>query len=83
MMFLGNSPISLAATKHRGIQALSSAESEIIQVTETFKKVIWLQPLIIDLGFPQLTLASIMLADNEPAHTSYCIIPHILAGRST
>ena len=49
------------------IQALSSAKSEIIQVSETFKEVMWLQPLLIDLGFPHITSASIMLADNEPA----------------
>ena len=47
VVFLGNSPISWAAKKHRGILAQSSAESEIIQVAETFKEVMWLQPLII------------------------------------
>ena len=32
VVFLGNSPISWACKKHRGIQALSSTESEIIQI---------------------------------------------------
>ena len=45
IIFLGNSPISWAAKKHRGVQALSITESEIIQITETYKELLWLQPL--------------------------------------
>ena len=50
IIFLGNSPVSWAAKKHRGIQALSSTESEILQVVETTKELLWLQPLPLDVG---------------------------------
>ena len=50
VVLLGNSPISWAVKKHRGVQALSSTESEIIQVVEACKELLWLQPLLLDLG---------------------------------
>ena len=59
VVFLGNSPCSWAAKKQRGIQALSSTESEIIQVTEGFKELLWLQPLLIDIGFPNIISSGI------------------------
>ena len=34
IVFLGHSPISWAVKKHRGILAVSSTESEIVQVAE-------------------------------------------------
>ena len=41
IIFLGNSPILWADQKHRGVQALSSTESEIIQIAETCKELLW------------------------------------------
>ena len=54
VVFVGNSPISWAIKKHRGIQAVSSTESEIVQVTEAMKELLWLQPLLQELGFPEI-----------------------------
>ena len=52
MVFLGNSPISWAIKKHRGFRLdLLSTESEIVQVVEACKELLWLQPLLLDLGY--------------------------------
>ena len=67
MVFWGNSVISWSVKKHRGIQALSSTESEIIQATENTKELLWLQPLLKDLGFPEIEKKTVMFEDNQPA----------------
>ena len=67
IVFLGNSPCSWSAKKHRGIVALSSTETEIVQVTEGLKEVLWMQPLLIDIGFPNITSTTVMHEDNQPA----------------
>ena len=45
-VFLGNSSCFWAAKKHMGIHALSFTDLEIIQVTEGFKELLWLQPFV-------------------------------------
>ena len=67
ILFLGNSPISWSAKKHRGVVAVSSCESEIVQVSESFKEILWCQPLIIDLGFPAIESQTVLHGDNQPA----------------
>ena len=67
VVFVGNSPISWAIKKHRGVQAVSSTESEIVQVTEATKELLWLQPLLIELGFPEIDWDTALHTDNEPA----------------
>jgi hypothetical protein len=67
VIFLGNSPISWSAKKHRGIVAVSSTESEIVQVSETTKEVLWLQPLVIDLGFVYIERSTVLFGNNQPA----------------
>ena len=67
IVFLGNSPISWAVKKHRGILAVSSTESEIVQVAEGCKELLWLQPLLLELGFPNIDWNTILHTDNEPA----------------
>ena len=67
VIFLGNSVISWSVKKHRGVQALSSTESEIIQATENTKELLWLQPLVKDLGFPEIEKKMVMFEDNQPA----------------
>ena len=67
VIFLGNSVISWSVKKHRGVQALSSTESEIIQATENTKELLWLQPLVKDLGFPEIEKKTVMFEDNQPA----------------
>ena len=66
---MGNSPISWAIKKHQGIQAVSSiaTESEIVQVTEATKELLWLQPLLLELGFPEIDWDTALHTDNEPA----------------
>jgi len=66
VIFLGNSVISWSVKKHRGVQALSSTESEIIQATENTKELLWLQPLVKDLGFPEIEKKTVMFEDNQP-----------------
>ena len=67
IIFLGNSPISWAARKHRGVQALSSTDAEIIQITETSKELLWLQPLLSDLGFVEIKWSTVLNGDKKPA----------------
>ena len=76
VVFLGNSPISWAAKKHRGLVALSSTETEIVQVSESFKEILWEQPLLIDLGFPSIESQTVCHGDNQPAE-------HILKNNPT
>ena len=61
------SPVSWSAKKHRGIVAVSSAESEIVQISETIKQVLRLQPLVIHLGFTCIEQSTVLFCDNEPA----------------
>ena len=67
VIFLGNSPLSWSAKKHRGVQAVSSTESEIVQIAEATKEILWLQPLLLDLGFVLILWATELIVDNEPA----------------
>ena len=68
MVFLGNSPISWAIKKHRGFRLdLLSTESEIVQVVEACKELLWLQPLLLDLGYPDIDWCTILNTDNDPA----------------
>ena len=67
IIFLGNSPVSWAARKHRGVQALSSTEAEIIQIVETTKELLWLQPLCADLGVTKINWSAVLNEDNKPA----------------
>ena len=67
VIFLGNSPLSWSAKKHRGVQAVSSTESEIVQIAEATKEILWLQPLLLDLGFALILWATELIVDNEPA----------------
>ena len=58
----------MAVKKHRGILAVSSTESEIVQVTELCKELLWLQPLLLELGYPNIDwYTAVLLTDNEPA----------------
>ena len=50
-----------------GVQALSSTESEILQITESFKELLWLRPLLINLGFPSIECTTQIHTDNIPA----------------
>ena len=76
IIFLDNSPISWAARKHRGVQALSSMEAEIIQITEMTKELLWLQPLLSDLGFVEINWSTVLNGDNKPA-------PHVIMNNPT
>ena len=67
VIFFGNSPISWSAKKHRGTQALSSTEAELLQMSETTKEIFWLQPLFLELGYPKIELATVLHGDNQPA----------------
>ena len=74
VVLLGNSPISWAVKKHRGIQALSSTESEIVEVAEACKELLWLQPLLKDLGFTCIVWSTVVNGDNKPA--SHVLLNH-------
>ena len=50
-----------------GVQALSSTESEIIQVVEACKELLWLQPLLLDLGYPDIDWCTVLNTNNDPA----------------
>ena len=42
-------------------------ESEIVEVTEACKELLWLQPLLLELGFPSIDWDTALHTDNEPA----------------
>ena len=56
----------MGCKKHRGVKALSSTESEIIQATETFKELLWLQPLLVDIGFQMIESMTAIHEDTQP-----------------
>ena len=79
VVFLGNSPCSWAAKKHRGIQALSSTESEIILVSDRrlqLKNYCGCSlELLTDIGIPNITIN---------LHLKFCwTAPHTLHVPST
>ena len=49
-----NSPIIWLSRKRQGAQALSSTESELVQSTVTIREVLWVQPLLIHLGYKHI-----------------------------
>ena len=47
--------------------ALSSTETEIVQVTEAAKEVLWMQPILIDMGFQTFERQTDMRVVHQPA----------------
>jgi hypothetical protein len=67
ILFFGNSPIIWSARKHSGVQALSSTEAELIQAVLTIREILWIQPMLVHLGYSDIVETSFLLADNQSA----------------
>ena len=67
ILYFHNSPIMWSSKKHNGIQALSSTEAELIQATLTIREILWIQPLIIHLGYKGIVESTFLHADNQSA----------------
>lgn len=63
VFFIGNSPVIWTSNKQTMV-ALSTMESEYIQVTEAAKEALYLRNLLMELGFQQQN-ASIIFEDNK------------------
>ena len=70
MGFLGTSILYWSSKTQRGIIALSSTESEFIQLALSVRQVLYVQPLFLDIGFGNIEQASIVYGDNLPAINS-------------
>ena len=70
MGFLGTSILYWSSKTQRGIIALSSTESEFIQLALSVRQVLYVQPIFTDIGFVKIEQASIVYGDNLPAINS-------------
>ena len=68
--FLGTSILYWSSKTQRGIIALSSTESEFIQLALSVRQVLYVQPIFSDIGFGNIEQASIVYGDNLPAINS-------------
>jgi len=68
--FLGTSILYWSSKTQRGIIALSSTESEFIQLALSVRQVLYVQPMFSDIGFGNIEQASIVDGDNLPAINS-------------
>ena len=49
------------------LQALSSTVSEILQYCHSIRELLWIQPLLFDMGFKFIQQATVLHGDNQPA----------------
>ena len=56
-----------SSTTQRSIIALSSTESEFIQITLSVRQVLYIQPILVDIGFPFIKKLTVLYGDNLPA----------------
>ena len=70
VIFFGKSIICWSSKTQRGILALSSTESEFVQMALSIRQVLYIQPIFKDIGFPFIEDVSVMLRDNLPAINS-------------
>ena len=54
----------------KGILALSSTESEYIEMALAVRQVLYLQPIFKEIGFPDIAHSTIVFGDNKPAIAS-------------
>jgi hypothetical protein len=54
----------------RGLLALSTTESEYIEMALTIRQLLYIQPTITEVGFPAITSSTILWGDNQPAISS-------------
>ena len=67
IIFFGNSVLGWSSKTQRGIIALSSTESEFIQIALSVRQVLYIQPIFIDIGFPLIEQLTVLYGDNLPA----------------
>ena len=66
VIFFGNSILAWSSKTQRGIIALSSTESEFIQITVSVRQVLYIQPIFEDIGFQNIEQLSVLYGDNLP-----------------
>jgi hypothetical protein len=67
LMFLENNLIAWNARKQQGLVALSSTESEYLQIVSGVKEILWIQPILKEIGLPDVERLTIIFEDNIPA----------------
>ena len=54
----------------QGLLALSTTESEYIEMAITIRHLLYLQPTIREVGFPEITSLTVLWGDNQPTISS-------------
>ena len=67
LIFFGTSILCWGSKTQRGIIALSSTESEFIQLALSVRQVLFVQPIFVDVGFPEIEKFTVLYGDNLPA----------------
>ena len=69
-IYFGKSLIMWSSKTQRGLLALSTTESEYIEMALTIRQLLYIQPTITEVGFPAITSSTILWGDNQPAISS-------------
>ena len=69
-VFFGTSIISWSSKTQKGILALSTTESEFIEMALAIRQVLYLQPLFREIGFNNIQNSTVIFGDNQPAISS-------------
>ena len=67
VLFFGDSILSWTSKTQKGIIALSTTESEFIQMALAIRCVLYIQPTFLDIGFQNIHQVSVVFGDNKPA----------------
>ena len=69
-IFFGDSLVLWSSKTQKGILALSSTESEYIEMALAVRQVLYLQPIFKEIGYNDITQSTIVFGDNKPAIAS-------------
>ena len=67
VLYFGTSMIVWNSKTQKGILALSSTESEYIEMAMAIRQVLYLQPIFIELRFERIHETTVIFGDNRPA----------------
>ena len=69
-IFFGNALISWSSKAQKGLLALSTTESEYIEMALAIRQLLFLQPTLQELGLVEIHGSTLLLGDNQPAISS-------------
>ena len=70
LIFFGNSLLCWSSKTQRGLIALSSTESEFIQLALSIRQLLYIQPIFVELKYPEIEKFTILYGDNLPSISS-------------